>query len=97
MESWSGTLTCTRPFWNGIRSKLEAMAANTDGKIKIARGNIHDKAQIAAYHCATRFTVFMETPSCPGLALSTTLTVTNYELVVHPIGMALSGLKANLS
>ncbi|THX46990.1 hypothetical protein D6D08_10222 [Aureobasidium pullulans] len=64
MESWSGTLTCTHLFWNGQRPKLEAIAANT-GKIKIARDNIRDKAQIAAYHYVTRFTAFMENAIMP--------------------------------
>ncbi|THZ15104.1 hypothetical protein D6C90_10123 [Aureobasidium pullulans] len=65
MESWSGTLTCTHLFWNGQRPKREAIAANTGGKIKITRDNIHDKAQIAAYHYVTRFTAFMENAIMP--------------------------------
>ncbi|THW82062.1 hypothetical protein D6D15_10396, partial [Aureobasidium pullulans] len=40
-------------------------AANTGGKIKIARDNIHDKAQIAAYHYVTRFTAFMDNAIMP--------------------------------
>ncbi|THV63523.1 hypothetical protein D6D28_10610 [Aureobasidium pullulans] len=78
MESWSGTLICTHLFRNGQLPKPEAMvraldvlalflslAANTGGKIKIARDNIHDKAQIAAYRYVTRFTVFMENAITP--------------------------------
>ncbi|THX22611.1 hypothetical protein D6D12_04930 [Aureobasidium pullulans] len=79
MESWSGTLICTHLFRNGQLPKPEAMdslmrhmpryeewkAANTGGKIKIARDNIHDKAQIAAYRYVTRFTVFMENTITP--------------------------------
>ncbi|THZ47239.1 hypothetical protein D6C87_01509 [Aureobasidium pullulans] len=43
----------------------EWKAANTGGKIKIARDNIQDKAQIAACHYVTRFTVFMENAITP--------------------------------
>lgn len=43
----------------------EWKAANTGGKIKIARDNIHDRAQIAAYRYVTRFTVFMENAITP--------------------------------
>ncbi|OBW63969.1 MAG: Coatomer subunit alpha [Aureobasidium pullulans] len=43
----------------------EWKAANTGGKIKIARDNIHDKAQIAAYHYITRFTALMENANMP--------------------------------
>ncbi|THY12161.1 hypothetical protein D6D02_05329 [Aureobasidium pullulans] len=43
----------------------EWKAANTGGKAKIARNNIHDKAQIAAYHYITRFTALMENANMP--------------------------------
>lgn len=75
----------------------EWKAANTGGKIKIARDNIHDKAQIAAYRYVIASLSSWKTPSRPSPALSTTLTVTNCKLVAHHIGMALSELKANLS
>ncbi|THY28305.1 hypothetical protein D6D01_03910 [Aureobasidium pullulans] len=56
-------------WWDSLMRHMprceEWKVANTDGKIKIARGNIHDKAQIAAYHYATRFTVFMENALMP--------------------------------
>ncbi|THW78285.1 hypothetical protein D6D17_10197 [Aureobasidium pullulans] len=101
MESWSGTLTCTRPsgtvnvqnlklwseslvsphsscpltfsatgyWWESLVRHMpryeEWKAANTDGKIKIARDNIRDKAQIVAYHYITRFTALMENANMP--------------------------------
>ncbi|KEQ85193.1 hypothetical protein M438DRAFT_335012 [Aureobasidium pullulans EXF-150] len=61
----------------------EWKAANTGGKIKIARDNIHDKAQIAAYRYVIASLSSWKTPSRPSPALSTTLTVTNCKLTIQ--------------
>ncbi|THW77938.1 hypothetical protein D6D19_01858 [Aureobasidium pullulans] len=53
------------PLMSSPSSCHLVFTANTGGKIKIARDNIHDKAQIAAYRYVTRFTVFMENAITP--------------------------------